>query len=264
MLTGNESHEAPKELRVLLAEDDELNQVLSRGIFKKIGWTLDIVDNGVRAIEKLQQSQYDVVLMDVQMPVLDGYQTTIKIRTELPPPLSTIPIIAVTAHSRQSEIEKCRIAGMNDYIYKPFNPDDLFAKIISVIEDVNFYSDEKPKNRPLMDNIINLKNLYLTCGDNPDIVKNVLTVFLTDTPPRIKELRLLLEAEDWPNFQVICHKMKSSFALIGSEDIRKALEEMEHDCMKNTVDARKFGDLVNKVETLNTRVIKEIKQNLEI
>lgn len=123
----------PKNLKVLMAEDNELNQVLSKSIFQKIGWDLDIADNGRIAWEKLQKNTYDLILMDVQMPEMDGYQTTQKIRNELTPPFSEIPIIAITAHSLQSELKKCMDAGMNDYISKPFKVKDLIEKITALL-----------------------------------------------------------------------------------------------------------------------------------
>lgn len=126
--------EYPQNLRVLMAEDNELNQVLSISMFNKIGWDLDIAENGKIAWEKVQQCRYDLILMDVQMPELDGYQTTQKIRNELKPPLSEIPIIAITAHSLASELKKCMDAGMNDYLSKPFKVKELIEKISALLK----------------------------------------------------------------------------------------------------------------------------------
>ena len=259
---STESVSPPRRLTVLLAEDDELNQMLSVSIFKRIGWHLDIVDNGALVIEKLKQGAYDLVLMDVQMPVMDGYETTRKIRSELSSPAGNIPIIAVTAHAQQSEIDKCRIVGMNDYIYKPFKPDELIAKILALVDGDRKVNVVQKKDEVESGEVINLKSLYLTCANSPDIVKNVLGAFLAETPLRMTEIKQLFEAEDWAGFQVICHKMKSSFALVGAEAIRKALEEMEHDCANNNIDKKKFRILVDSVLELSLRAEDEIKKEI--
>jgi len=125
----------PKNLKVLMAEDNELNQLLSKSMFARLGWELDIAENGKVAWEKVQRTEYDVILMDVQMPEMDGYQTTQKIREELPRPLSEIPIIAITAHSLPSELKKCIDAGMNGYVSKPFKINELTAKITALMNE---------------------------------------------------------------------------------------------------------------------------------
>jgi len=127
--------EYPKNLKVLMAEDNELNQLLSKSMFARLGWELDIAENGKVAWEKVQRTEYDVILMDVQMPEMDGYQTTQKIRHELPKPLSEIPIIAITAHSLPSELKKCLDAGMNGYVSKPFKINELTAKITALMNE---------------------------------------------------------------------------------------------------------------------------------
>jgi CheY-like chemotaxis protein len=127
--------EYPKNLKVLMAEDNELNQLLSKSMFARLGLELDIAENGKVAWEKVQRTEYDVILMDVQMPEMDGYQTTQKIRHELPKPLSEIPIIAITAHSLPSELKKCLDAGMNGYVSKPFKINELTAKITALMNE---------------------------------------------------------------------------------------------------------------------------------
>lgn len=111
----------------MLAEDNKVNQSLAVHVLKKFGFSADIADNGKIAVEKIQQKQYDLVLMDMQMPEMDGYEATTIIRKELK---SNIPIIALTAHVLQEEREKCLALGMNEYVAKPFDPKELYNKII--------------------------------------------------------------------------------------------------------------------------------------
>ncbi|MBI1836808.1 MAG: response regulator [Flavobacteriia bacterium] len=118
-----------KNLKVLLAEDNSMNQLLAKKVFKKWECILDIADNGKIAIEKLINNEYDIVLMDMQMPVMDGYDATVFIRNNLAVPKSNIPIIALTAHALEGEKNKCLSLGMNDFVTKPFNQKDLYDKI---------------------------------------------------------------------------------------------------------------------------------------
>jgi PAS domain S-box-containing protein len=123
------SYSELQDIHILLAEDNLMNQLLAKKIFKKWNCKFDIADNGKIAVDKLLQTDYDIILMDMQMPEMDGYDATKYIRNNLPSPKSTIPIIAITAHAMVGEKEKCLALGMNDYISKPFNQRVLYEKI---------------------------------------------------------------------------------------------------------------------------------------
>lgn len=122
-----------KEVRILLVEDNPLNQKLAMRVLQNFGFIPELAENGKIAFDKVQVNDYDVILMDLQMPVMDGYQATAMIRQRLK---KKTPIIALTAHSLIGEREKCINAGMNDYITKPFAPKNLFNKIASFINSV--------------------------------------------------------------------------------------------------------------------------------
>ena len=115
-----------KEIKILLVEDNSLNQVLAKKVLTRYGCVVDIAENGEIAVEMLKYAKYDMVLMDIQMPIMDGYTASQKIRLEVN---KTIPIIAMTAHVMAGEKEKCISFGMNDYISKPFKLDDLYLMI---------------------------------------------------------------------------------------------------------------------------------------
>jgi len=119
-------------IRVLLAEDVPVNQLLAEKILNGFGYEVDVASDGRSALYQLQKNQYDLVLMDLQMPEMDGYETTRQIR-QLEPPLKDIPIIALTAHAMQGEREQCLSVGMNDYVSKPFDPEVLWEKIQKLV-----------------------------------------------------------------------------------------------------------------------------------
>lgn len=119
------------QLSILLCEDNILNQHLSKNIIEGFGFNLDIANNGEEGIDLLQKNEYDLVLMDLQMPIMDGYQATGYIRNELK---MDIPIIAITAHSLIGEQQKCFDLGMNAYVSKPFKQEELLNQIKNVVK----------------------------------------------------------------------------------------------------------------------------------
>ncbi len=123
-------------VKILLAEDNLFNQMVAEDTLKMLieDLTLDIVDDGKKAVEKLQQGNYDLVIMDIHMPEMDGYEATRHIRTQLSKPFNTIPILAMTANVIAEEIQKCFDVGMNEYVSKPFTQEDLIAKIAKLIK----------------------------------------------------------------------------------------------------------------------------------
>jgi signal transduction histidine kinase/DNA-binding response OmpR family regulator len=129
-----EATELVKGASILLVEDNELNRLLAVKSLQKSGCIVDTAENGKIALDKLQTGKYDVILMDIQMPELDGYDTTRYIRETLQEPLASIPIIAMTAHAFSSDVNKCLSVGMNDYISKPFKQNVLLSKIAGCLK----------------------------------------------------------------------------------------------------------------------------------
>jgi PAS domain S-box-containing protein len=131
----NESQEPEftEKLSILLVEDNSLNQILAKKVLGDWNWDVDVAENGLVALEKVEKNKYDLVLMDIQMPEMDGYEATRRIRKSGDAAFSNIPIIAMTAHALAGEAEKCINVGMNDYISKPFDKKVLYTKILSVI-----------------------------------------------------------------------------------------------------------------------------------
>ena len=114
--------------RVLLAEDVKLNQMLTQKLLARSGYQIDIAENGIQAVEAMKNADYDVILMDVQMPEMDGIEATKQIR-QLPGTKKFVPIIALTAQADVNTEDELRAAGMDDYISKPINFDILFSKL---------------------------------------------------------------------------------------------------------------------------------------
>lgn len=121
-------------LNILLVEDNLLNQILAKKVLTDWKWKVEVAENGVIALEKLSNNEFDLILMDIQMPEMDGYEATRRIRSTFKPPKSDIPIIAMTAHALAGEAEKCLSIGMDEYISKPFDKKVLYSKIVAAIK----------------------------------------------------------------------------------------------------------------------------------
>jgi CheY-like chemotaxis protein len=121
-------------LRILLVEDDKLSQRVAGGILGKMGATVEVADNGRIAIQKLAANPYDLILIDILMPEMDGYETAYHIRNEMNGTSSGIPILAITASTSSTVHEKILASGINDYITKPFEPKSLYTKIMKLVD----------------------------------------------------------------------------------------------------------------------------------
>ena len=191
-------------MRVLIAEDNEVNQLVIEKLLAKRGFEVDIAADGVEALAKLATGAYAAVFMDCQMPNLDGYSTTARIR-ERERAGERLPVIAMTAHAMKGDRERCLAAGMDDYLSKPLRPDALDA----VLER---WLGVKPAVEALIDDA----RMRSFRDDYPDIVDQLLDLFLSSTPPLIDELHDALDADDDDALRRAAHKLKGSCQNIGA------------------------------------------------
>jgi CheY-like chemotaxis protein/HPt (histidine-containing phosphotransfer) domain-containing protein/anti-sigma regulatory factor (Ser/Thr protein kinase) len=192
--------------KILLVEDNEMNRVVAETILIQYGATISEAVNGMDALDALRHNRFDIVLMDIQMPVMDGLEATRHIRQEL---ASSIPIIALTANAVKGEMEKCIQAGMNDYLSKPFEEEDLIRLIAKWLGRETHFGPAKTTevaDTPLYD-LSKLKQI--TRGDEKFIVK-MLQVFISETNNSITHLEQAFEQKDIKQVQFLAHRMKSS------------------------------------------------------
>jgi PAS domain S-box-containing protein len=213
--------------RILLAEDNITNQQVALGILKKLGLRCDAVANGAEAVRALETVPYDLVLMDVQMPEMDGLEATRLIRD----PRSAvrnhgIPVIAMTAHAMQGDREACLAAGMNDYLSKPVTPLALAEAMEKWLPTVPAHHGPAVFEREAL--------LERLMGDE-ELAQTVLGHFLEDIPHQIRTLRDLLDAENTAGVERQAHTIKGAAANIGAEALRAVALQME--------EAGKTGDL---------------------
>ncbi|MGF2414788.1 MAG: response regulator, partial [Ferruginibacter sp.] len=214
---------------ILLAEDCKLNAKLLTILFEQNGISIQVAKNGSEAIEKMQLNNFDIVLMDLEMPVMNGYATTAIIRHQLSNP---IPIIAMTAHARPFEREKCLLAGMNAYISKPADENVLFSTIYNLVYNsactvANRTTATATATITVTEKICNLSYLITSTRGNKIMLNNIIKIFMQQIPEELAALAEAIEKTKYTNISDIAHKLKSSIAVLGIAVLKPLLDEME-------------------------------------
>ena len=214
-----------KGIKILVAEDNLVNQKVIQLTLTNWNAGVTIVNDGNEAIEKLNRGLFDIVLMDLQMPILNGFEATKRIRLSTEKQYCAIPIIAMTASALSGEKEKCIANGMNDYVSKPFEPIELYNKIkVSMSEKATTSFIEKP-----VIDILKLKEI--TEADNESI-RSILRIYIKETPKMLDELQSKLKTNELTAVKTVAHKLKSSIGLLGMQKAFKALDKIEILCTR--------------------------------
>jgi CheY-like chemotaxis protein/HPt (histidine-containing phosphotransfer) domain-containing protein len=233
-------------VRILLAEDNISSQEVAAGILKKLGLRADAVANGAEAVKVLEIIPYDLVLMDVLMPEMDGFEATRRIRNPQSAVLNhQIPIIAMTANALQGDREKCLKAGMNDYVSKPVSPQALVEALNKWLPREDAAAMEQTAGKREVAAPVSVEEseapvfdeagMMVRMMDDNELARKVIAGFLEDIPRQIEVLKADLEFGDAQGATRQAHSMKSASASVGGEALRKVAFEMEI--------AAKAGDL---------------------
>jgi len=229
--------------RILLAEDNAVNQKVAVGILGKLGLSVDVAANGAEAIRALEAHAYDLVLMDVQMPVMDGIEATKKIRASNSATFNVrIPIIAMTAHAQTSDRTECLAAGMNDYVSKPVNPAHLREAVLRWLPARQAGNASPIQNEISMTRsqssspvVFDRAGFSNRMGNDEEFMQDVVREFLLDMPNQIAALRDLINSQDAREAGRKAHLIKGAAANVGGDRMRAVAFEMEQ--------AGKAGDL---------------------
>jgi len=228
-------------MNVLLVEDNDINRLYAANVLKKWGCTFDEAENGLIALEKLKKKDYDVVLMDVQMPVLDGIEAARNIRSSFPKPKNNVPIIAFTANALKGDKSKYMNVGMNDYISKPFMPEDLHKILIK------YYNVSKEKvRRESGSKLTNLDYLKKLSNNDDQFIRELVKSFIEKTPQLLDEMQVSLSKKDWTQVGLLAHKLKPNLAFMGIDSLKQLTLDVEH----NGKDASNLEHLASDVDTL--------------
>lgn len=231
---------------ILLVEDNYLNQKLASAVLESLGFKLVIAQNGQEAVDILSKEKFDLILMDLQMPVMDGYTASEHIRLHVN---KHIPIIAMTAHAMPGEKEKCLSYGMNDYVSKPFNEKELLKKI-------NYYlTKENSKNRAKIVNLDYLRGLSIA---NPGFIKEILQTFSEEAPALVNRLSLAVKAKDLTEIKNTCHILRSNLESLGATLPTSHIQLMEHAALEG-VTAFKYDETFREAQLLISDMLDEVQ-----
>ena len=217
---------------ILVAEDNPDNQLVAKYILNSLGYEVDLVETGRQAIESLGQKRYDIVLMDCQMPEMDGFEATHQIRKDEEGQNRHIPIIAMTAYALKGDREKCIESGMDDYISKPVTIDVLVEKMNKLLRD----DHEKPSRssgetvsdpESSLDMSVLAELVAVQDENGTGLVDELATIFLTDSPNRMEAIRQAVEADDSAALEHSAHALKGSCTIIGANTMRDICYELE-------------------------------------
>jgi two-component system, sensor histidine kinase and response regulator len=234
--------------RVLLAEDNPVNQEVVQAMLESVGCTVKVAADGRQALDAIAREPFDAILMDCQMPVLDGFETTAEIRRmeQGQPGTRRLPIIALTANAMEGDRERCLAAGMDDYLSKPVRPDELRSSLARwlpagpVEPPVNApgavaptapppaaaQAAPAPKDQVLDPQALQaLRQLQREAGS--DVLSRMIGLFLANTPELIRQMRQAIESRDGANLKMAAHTMKSSSGFLGARRLETLCRELE-------------------------------------
>ncbi len=252
-------------MRVLLVDDNPINMLIARNVLKEFNTSVVEASDGKQAIDLLKENEFDIVLLDVMMPEMNGYETARYIRENFDHPVNTIPILAMTAHSSKPEFDKCFASGMNDYISKPFKPAELAKKIslltchanqITPVEIIaNTVADVSKEVAALAtdatksNNNVDLKLLRQMSGNDPVFIKEMLNMFIENTPKGISELNNHAEKADWESMNKVSHQLRPTFAYFGLKGVEEdvACIEKYSKSQSNLDDIKRLIDNIYRV-----------------
>jgi PAS domain S-box-containing protein len=235
---------------VLIAEDILLNQRLASRILELGGHSYKVANNGKEALAALDLEPFDLVLMDIQMPEMDGYAATRAIRNNPDKTISQLPIIALTAHAMPEQLSSMRAAGFNDCLSKPFQPEELLAMVQRLISP----SMANPKA-----GVLNLKDLdALTAGD-AETRQELIGIFVDDIPKSLGKMRSALANGDGKALHAVAHGCKPSFLLFNVAGAKEILELLE-DCQEGQPSPEILGRKLAELEALAEAAISELKK----
>jgi two-component system, sensor histidine kinase and response regulator len=252
-------------LHILLAEDNAVNQKVALRQLQKLGYNADAVANGLEVIEALKQIPYNLIIMDCQMPEMDGYESTRQIRLlEKQAPLTSdqtkhIHIIAMTANALQGDREKCLAAGMDDYISKPVLLTELEAALNRAVEILSPREPLTPAAPApdILDPVVLAGLRDLRQPGEPDPLAEVADLFLEDTPARLLQLHTHLTGADTAALSSSAHSLKGSASNLGARHLAALCLSLEKQARENNLAGAKL--LLDQVE----QEFKRVKQALE-
>ena len=259
----------PKDVQILVAEDNEINQDVTSAILASAGYTCDIVVDGRKAVEAVERKRYDLILMDCQMPEMDGLEATRRIRAAerrgTAAHARPIPIIALTANALKGDREQCLESGMDAYLSKPLNPQELLRAVAGLLprEGEPAATDSRQaddsaaggENERHVDSgpMVNFEELVGRCMGNTEIAERLVVKFCTKVDADLARLSAAVGAGDADQVGRLAHGLKGAAANVSCERIRAAVEQIE--TLARSGQAEQAGTLLPALDEAHRKLI---------
>jgi CheY-like chemotaxis protein len=256
-------------VRILLAEDNKVNQLFAHELITDWGASLDIADNGKIALEMLQKFNYDLILMDIQMPEMSGLDATIHIREQMTEPIKSIPIIAMTANAMKGDDEKYLNAGVNDVIFKPFEPYELFSKIEPILKSKKIIipkskikgSGQINAEELTLDlttlQVVNLSTLKAFSRGKQEFIVKMIGILSEAIPGMINLLERAIQQEDLSMIRHHSHKLIPNMNMLGNIELETNMKWIEDNALEVGM-IKEISDCFKRIEPLLKILISEV------
>jgi CheY-like chemotaxis protein len=251
--------ELPGGMKILLAEDNPVNMKLARRLLERVGLEVDVAENGARALEELERRSYDLVLMDVQMPEMDGLEATRKIREREKGTSTHVPIVALTAHSMKGDRERFLAGGMDDYLSKPLDAGQLYrvlSKHLSAVGEQKISPESTGAT-----GVLDLHELYDRLGGDRELARELLSVFLDEHVKMSAGVEKALQAGDAEGLKAAAHGLKGMAANISAGVLRDASLQIEKAADRGDLGAA--GSLLHKLQAAMRATLDRTRKYLE-
>jgi len=253
-----------KNIKVLVVEDMALNQLLMKTLLEDYGFEHDIAANGLIAIEKMKQKDYDIILMDLQMPEMNGFEATDYIRTSLK---SRIPIIALTADVTTVDLAKCRAVGMNDYIAKPVEDRLLYSKIIGLVKKPVIVISENPEliepQESKKNRCTDLDYLNQRTRSNSKLMLEMIGLYLEQTPRLIQSIKQGWTDKNWELLNAAIHKIIPSFLIMGINSEYEMMARKVQEFAMSQKQIEGIHEMVLQIEKICVQACSELEEEIK-
>lgn len=254
-----ELDEENKNIKVLVVEDILLNQLLMKTLLDDFGFERDIASNGRIAIEKLETKTFDVILMDLQMPEMNGFEATEYIRNTMN---SKVPIIALTADVTTADLARCTEVGMNDYIAKPVNERILYSKIVGLVKKRSKMKEQELEYQLTQEKLkyVDLSYLNQRTKSNPQLMMEMINLYLDQTPTLISEMKKNFSEKNWDGLSAAVHKMIPSFSIMGISNDYESLARKIYEFTKSQQVMEDIENMLKTLEDVCTHACSELTE----
>jgi CheY-like chemotaxis protein len=250
--------------KILVVEDVELNQHLARHIMESWGCVVEIAENGSLAVEKVINTDFDLILMDIQMPVMDGMEATRRIREMNDERKSVVPIVALTANAMKSECETYLRIGMNDCLAKPFEEPMLFETISRNIRkgnDMYNSSTVTDSRQPADDKLYDLSMVEAISGGDKSFTRRMLKLFLDTAPATLADIKNSCDKAEWMSLSKHAHKLKSTIDSLNIASLKREIRSIESGA-KSGGDPSELKLLTDKVLFVMNEVMGQVRREI--